>query len=227
MAMEKLPSSKEKGNISSVARMLALSAILFLSNPESKAQETKNNEPTKESYPELVTKARISQDNLYRKLVDLRGGSIAVPPGTTISFEETTTGYKISFIPNNLEHPFSTYLISDSDSSRIVYVDHNADGQVDKIYINKSKTSDLERNSDDLKIKNLSIKKIKDNEFARTLMGKDITIFEISSSQEGYEVSVFDFKDKKQGGGTGGVAEEFVHGIQKTYLNSLESMIHN
>ena len=58
-------------------------------------------------------------------------------------------------------------------------------------------------------------------------MGKDITVFEISSSKEGYEVSVFDFKDKKQGGGTGEVAEEFAHGIQKTYLNSLESMIHD
>src|SRR3989338_7979536 len=197
MAMEKLPSSKEKGNISSVARMLALSAILFLSNPESKAQETKNNEPTKESYPELVTKARISQDNLYRKLVDLRGGSIAVPPGTTISFEETTTGYKISFIPNNLEHPFSTYLISDSDSSRIVYVDHNADGQVDKIYINKSKTRDLERNSDDLKIKNLSIKKIKDNDSARTLMGKDINVLANSLSLIFFIDKFFIFKSSE------------------------------
>ncbi len=220
-----LPSKKWE-RAETFAKVLALSALLFLGNSELKAQEAGKEKVSERDKHELLIKTRMFSDSLYRKLIGLKGGLSGVNPYGTLSFIEETTGYKVSFVVGNAEHPYSTFLETHSGSARLRYIDEDADGKIERVLENAEQGDDLHKDMDDAKIGFKSVKEITgDSDLAQTLVGKDITVFELKERDGEQEVQIVGFKENARGNFSGKDAEKFINTIQGVYANDLESMI--
>ena len=203
--MEIFEKSNKKENIESIIKALFLSALLFLSNPDSKAQgvNLSSGEKLKE-ISGLVTEAKNLSEKIYQKL----SKKIDYSSGQFIGFNQIGTGYSIEFLPKDPNNPAYIRFKDDDKERRIVYIDKNGDGMIDRFYIDRGEKSELERNTDELFI---------------DTGNRDIDLFEIEKNESGFEVEISSLKNnlvKKRA--IGQDASDFVYGIQESYKNDLE-----